>query len=42
MKIAITVITISIFIFGTMFETMGDLADQIAAYISSNGGGVDN
>ncbi|MEG6533216.1 hypothetical protein V6C20_06710 [Caldibacillus thermoamylovorans] len=40
MKIAITVITISVFIFGAMYVTISDLADQVAAYITANGGGV--
>lgn len=37
MKIAITAVVISAFIFGTLYLTMGDLADTIAKYVSSNG-----
>jgi hypothetical protein len=37
MKIAITAVVISAFIFGAMYLTMGDLANTIADYVTKNG-----
>lgn len=40
MKVAITVVIISAFIFGTMYFTMNDFSDNVADYIESVGGGT--
>lgn len=36
MKIAITCVVISAFIFGTMYVAMGGIADTIANYVSNS------